>query len=162
MYCPGDLTARVSSGVGAAVMNGRRRQRAFTLIEILLVATIIGILAAMVVPRFVGRSKQALIARAKGDIASIGLALDLYELDTGGYPSGESLDALASREPPSDVDRASGREWNGPYLKRGVPNDPWGRPYAYKRESAHAQDYDLSSAGPDGQLGNDDDVTNWE
>ena len=142
--------------------NGRRRQRAFTLIEILLVATIIGILAAMVVPRFVGRSKQALIARAKGDIASIGLALDLYELDTGSYPSGENLDALASREPPPDVDVASGREWNGPYLKRGVPKDPWGRSYVYKRDSAHNQDYDLYSAGPDGQLGNDDDVTNWE
>lgn len=169
MTAPGVSFSRLSR-VSVSYANGPNRpnrhnglnQSGFTLVELMLVVVIIGVLAAMVVPRLAGRTEQAKIARAKSDIASIGLALDLYELDTGAYPSGENLEVLASREPPSDVDVASGRQWNGPYLKRGVPKDSWGRAYVYKRESSHSQDYDLYSAGPDGQLGNDDDVTNWE
>jgi general secretion pathway protein G len=123
----------------------------------MLVIIIIGVLAAMVVPRLVGRTEQAKISRAAADLATIGLALDLYELDTGGYPA--SLQELARREAPSDLD--PGSQWNGPYLKKGLPKDPWGRPYSYKQESQHNQDYDLWSLGSDGQPGNDD-VTNWE
>jgi general secretion pathway protein G len=130
----------------------------FTLVELMLVIIIIGVLAAMVVPRLAGRTEQAKVARANADIAAIGLALDLYELDLGSYPS--SLEDLVRRDPPSDFDEESG-EWNGPYLKKGLPNDPWTRPYSYSRESQHQQDYDLSSLGPDGQAGNDD-VTNWD
>ena len=137
----------------------KRRSAGFTLIELMLVVVIIGILAAMVVPRLAGRTEQAKIARAKSDIASIGLALDLYELDTGSYP--ENLDILLSREAPSDIELEPGRQWSGPYLKKGLPKDPWNRPYVYKRESEHHQDYDLSSFGPDGQPGKDD-VANWE
>lgn len=127
--------------------------------ELMLVVIIIGVLAAMVVPRLTGRSEQAKIARATADIAAIGLALDLYELDAGRYP--DSLEALVSREPPSDLSEEAQARWNGPYLKKGLPSDAWGRPYVYQRQSQHNQDYDLSSLGPDGQPGNDD-VTNWE
>ena len=131
----------------------------FTLVELMLVVVIIGVLAAMVVPRFAGRTEQAKIARAKGDIEAIGLALDLYELDTANYP--KDLKELESRDPPSDLDPDAKLRWNGPYLKKGLPMDPWGRPYVYQSQSQHNQDYDLSSLGPDGQPGNDD-ITNWE
>ena len=125
----------------------------------MLVVIIIGVLAAMVVPRLAGRSEQAKVARAKADIASIGLALDLYELDAGRYP--DALAALIAKEPPSDLSEEGKAKWNGPYLKKGLPKDAWGRLYVYKKESAHNQDYDLYSLGPDGQAGNDD-VANWE
>lgn len=132
-------------------------RRGFTLVEMMLVVIIIATLAAMVIPRLAGRTEQAKISRAKADVASVGLALDLYELDMGSYPA--SLEALTSREAPSDL--GTGVQWNGPYLKKGLPSDPWGRPYSYARESQHSQDYDLWSLGPDGQPGNDD-VTNWD
>jgi general secretion pathway protein G len=132
------------------------RRSAFTLIELILVVTIIGVLAAMVVPRFVGRGEQAKEARARADIASISLALDLYELDMGQYPT--SIEDLAKREPPTGVDES---QWNGPYLKKGLPKDPWGRTYVFNAESQHGQDFDLYSLGRDGQPGNDD-IENWE
>ena len=132
---------------------------AFTLVELMLVVVIIGVLAAMVVPRLAGRTEQAKIARAKSDLAAIGLALDLYELDTGHYPA--SLEGVVAKDPPGDLSDETKAKWNGPYLKKGLPRDPWGRDYTYQKSSQHNQDYDLSSLGPDGQPGNDD-VTNWE
>ena len=133
--------------------------KGFTLVEIMLVVIIIGVLAAMVVPRFAGRTEQAKVARAKSDLAAIGLSLDLYELDLGQYPS--ALTELVSKDPPSGFSEEMKQHWNGPYLKKGLPKDPWGREYQYARESQHNQDYDLSSIGPDGQPGKDD-VVNWE
>ncbi len=125
----------------------------------MLVVIIIGVLAAMVVPRLTGRTEQAKIARAKSDIAAISLALDLYELDAGKHPA--SLEALVATEPTADFSTDSKTGWNGPYLKKGLPKDPWGRPYQYKRESDHHQDFDLFSLGADGQPGHDD-IANWE
>ena len=136
--------------------TGPRPANGFTLIELMLVIIIIGVLAAMVVPRLTGRTEQAKIARANADLAAIGIALDLYELDVGAYP--DTLEELVRREPPPELE--SGK-WNGPYLKKGLPNDPWGHQYIYSRESQHSQDYDLSSLGPDGKAGNDD-ISNWD
>lgn len=133
--------------------------RGFTLIEIMLVVIIIGVLAAMVVPRFVGRTEQAKVARARSDVAAIGLALDLHELDLGKYPT--SLTDLVSKAPPSTLTTPEEKaQWNGPYLKKGLPKDPWGREYQYVSQSQHQLDYDLYSLGSDGQPGNDD-IGNW-
>lgn len=136
-----------------------RSRRGFTLVEIMLVVIIIGVLAAMVIPRFAGRTEQAKIARVKSDLAAIGLALDLYELDLGQYP--KSLAELVAKDAPSGLSEEMRKQWNGPYLKKGLPKDPWGRDYQFTVESQHQQDYDLSSLGKDGQPGKDD-VSNWQ
>ena len=119
----------------------------FTLIEVLLVVVIIGILVGVAIPRLGGRVRQAEISRARADIQSIGLALRMYELDNGEYPS--SLQALVS-------DPGGLRNWNGPYLDSGLPQDPWGREYTYARTDAS---YRLRSLGPDG-VESDSDITN--
>ena len=124
----------------------------------MLVVVIIGVLAAMVVPRLAGRTEQAKISRAKSDVASIGLALDLYELDMGAYPSGTSLDPLFKKDTlPSG---ANADAWKGPYLKKQM-QDPWGKEYQYKFPAESGdKDYDLFSLGPDGQAGTEDDIKN--
>ncbi|MFA5039476.1 MAG: type II secretion system major pseudopilin GspG [Candidatus Omnitrophota bacterium] len=128
-------------------------RKGFTLIEIMLVVIILGVLAAMVVPRLTGRSDEARRSVAKTDIESnIPLALDLFEVDTGSYPD-ELNDLIAA---PSGV-----TNWKGPYLKK-KPLDPWGRAYVYKYPGDENEgSYDLSSMGKDGTSGNEDDVTNW-
>jgi len=92
---------------------------------------------------------------ARSDIeGGVALALDLYEADNGRYPS--SLESLITKP-------AEARKWRGPYLKKGVPKDPWGNPYSYKHPGIRNQSmYDLSSVGPDGQEGTEDDIANWE
>ena len=138
-------------------MNNRK---AFTLIELMLVVIIIGVLAAMVVPRLAGRSEQARQAAASADIeANIATALDLYELDNGQYPTTEQgLAALITKPTSSPVPI----DWKGPYLKK-EPRDPWGRTYIYKSPGEHnVGDYDLASWGKDGIEGGGDDVVNWD
>jgi general secretion pathway protein G len=139
--------------------NSRRslwtRRQAFTLVELLLVITIIGILAAIVVPRMVGRSEQARITAAQADIAAMKTALDAFEVDTGDYPKGHGglMDLI---EKPRDS-----QGWKGPYLDK-LPKDPWGNDYVYERPGKHnPSGYDLTSMGKDAQLGTDDDIGNW-
>jgi len=134
----------------------RRPARGFTLIELLLVLVILAVLAAMVVPKFTRRSEQAKATAAAADIASIEVALDAFEVDCGRYPtSEEGIRALL--EQPAGV-----QGWMGPYLKRGVPKDPWGNAYMYRCPGQHNPNgYDLFSFGPDGQDGGGDDVDNW-
>lgn len=133
------------------------KKRGFTLVELLIVVTILGILVAMVVPRLAGRTEQARAARAEADVrGNIALALDLFELDTGRYPTTEQ-GLAALRAKPADAEN-----WRGPYLKRD-PVDPWGRGYRYLQPGQkNTQDYDLFSLGPDGAEGTSDDIGNWD
>jgi general secretion pathway protein G len=128
----------------------------FTLIELLLVLVILSVLAAVVVPKFTKRSEQARITAARTDIANLEVALDAFEIDTGRFPgTRQGLGALV--EEPAGVE-----DWRGPYIKRGVPSDPWGNPYVYKYPGDHNEEgYDLYSFGPDGQSGGGDDIVNW-
>ena len=134
----------------------RGGRRAFTLVEMLLVINIIGILAAMVVPKLMGRSEQARLAATQSDLAAIKTALDAYEVDNGRYPAGKNgLTALIQM--PRDASH-----WHGPYLDK-LPQDPWGNFYIYEFPGKHnAVGYDLYSAGPDGKAGTDDDIGNWQ
>lgn len=131
-------------------------ERAFTLIELLLVLVILTVLAAVVVPKFVGRSKQARVTAARTAISNLGLELDTFEVDTGRYPTTEEgLQALVQQ--PGDL-----MQWHGPYHERGVPKDPWDNPFIYKCPGDHnTAGYDLYSFGPNGQEGGDDDIDNW-
>ena len=131
-------------------------RRGFTLIELLLVLVILAVLASIVVPRFTKRSEQAKLTAAATDVANVEVMLDAYEVDCGKYPtSEEGLRALLEQPP-----NANG--WQGPYLKKGMPQDPWGSPYVYHCPGQHnASGYDLYSFGPDGQDGGGDDIDNW-
>ncbi len=142
---------RTRSGPGRTARRG-----GFTLIELLLVLVILSVLAAVVVPKFTKRSEQARITAARTDIGNLELALDTFEIDTGRFPSTqEGIGALV--EQPTGMD-----DWRGPYIKRGVPNDPWGTPYVYSYPGDHNREgYDLYSFGPDGQSGGADDIDNW-
>lgn len=134
-------------------MFQRNQMRGFTLIELLLVLVILTVLAAVVVPKFTRRSEQARVTAARTDIANLEVALDAFEIDTGRYA--EDLGALV--EQPAGV-----KEWHGPYIKRGIPNDPWGNQYVYKAPGDHnTTGYDLYSFGPDGKDGGGDDIDNW-
>lgn len=134
----------------------RRRQRGFTLVELLLVLVILGVLAAIVVPKFAGRTEQAKEAAARTQISTFETTLDAFEVDNGYYPKGKNgLDSLVI--PPQDA-----QNWRGPYLKQDIPLDPWGNAYVYECPGKfNVATYDLFSAGPDGRAGTEDDITNW-
>ena len=150
----GSLTSRYKMKSGSNQRNRFCSLTGFTLIEILIVVIIIGILASLVVPRLAGRTEEARRQAARSDIeGGIALAVDLYDADTGTYPS--SVDALVRK--PQDV-----KGWKGPYLKKGLPKDPWGHPYVYRVPGSHNENaYDLFSVGSDGQEGTSDDIVNW-
>jgi general secretion pathway protein G len=136
----------------------RRRDGGFTLIEILVVIIIIGLLAALVGPKLFGKVSGAKLNTAKAQIELFGTALDAFRLDVGRYPtSEEGLKAL--REKPSGVEG-----WQGPYLPKEIPVDPWKRAYIYRSPGEH-YDYDLISNGLDGVEGGEgenQDVVSWK
>ena len=119
---------------------------------------IIGLLAALVAPRFIRQEEKAKLKATKAQIELLGTALDTLRLDAGRYPTtAEGLEALRTR--PSGLDK-----WDGPYLKKEVPLDPWGKPYIYRSPSEHGP-YDLVSYGADGAPGGEADnadITSWE
>ncbi len=137
----------------------RAAQAGFTLIEMLVVITIIGLIMALVAPRVLNYLAESKVKAARIQIASLGSALDLYYLDVGHYPtSSEGLTALVER--PGNL-----TTWNGPYLKGDVvPEDPWGHPYVYRAPGEHGP-YDIISYGADGQQGGTgtaSDITSWQ
>lgn len=134
------------------------KRKGFTLIELLMVMAIIGLLAALVVPKFMGKVSAAKQQAAQAQIELFGAALDIYRLDVGRYPTTEQgLKSL--RLQPEE-----GGNWDGPYLKKKIPLDPWRNEYIYKSPSDYG-DYDIISLGADGREGGegeDQDVVSWK
>lgn len=146
-------------------MNGRRflpgTSRGFTLIEVMVVVVILGILAAVVVPRVMSRPDEARVVKAQQDLRAIGAALDLYKLDNFRYPTTQQgLEALVSK--PTGLD--PGANWREEGYLPALPQDPWGAAYKYLQPGQHGT-YDLYSLGADGVPGGDGfdaDIGNWE
>lgn len=140
------------------LMKKDQRTAGFTLIELMIVLFILGLLAALVAPRLMGRVGKAKQKAAQAQIQMLSTALDLFHLDVGRYPSDEEgLKALVQR--PENLPG-----WAGPYLEKGVPKDPWGRNYLYKFPGEHGT-YDLSTHGADGAPGGEgenSDIANYQ
>lgn len=140
-----------------------RARAGFTLIEMLVVIIVIGLLAGLVGPRILGRVSEARSATARTQIELLGLALDNYRLDNGGYPTTEENLAALQERPARDPAPLT---WRGPYLKKAIPSDPWGRPYHYLSPGKLSPTtYDLWTLGRDGQEGgeeDDADVVSWK
>jgi general secretion pathway protein G len=138
--------------------SGRASSRGFTLLELLVVMVVIGLLSGLVAPRYFAQVGKSQIKVAKAQIDGLDKALDQFRIDVGRYPtSEEGLQALVA-QPSGET------KWAGPYLKKGVPLDPWGRAYVYACPSSHGGDFDLLSYGKDGRpggSGEDADITNW-
>jgi general secretion pathway protein G len=138
------------------VGNKIKSQNAFTLTELMLVVVIIGILAALVIPKIAGQGERARVTAATADInGGIKSALGQYEVDNGFYP--KTLQDLV-------VQPGNAKNWHGPYFDSPakLPTDPWGNNYIYYYPGKHnANSYDLLSTGPDGKEGTDDDIGNW-
>lgn len=138
-----------------------RTRRAFTLLEIIVVIIVLALIAGLVAPQIFGRVGDARSTTARTQIELLSTALDNYRLDNGAYPTSEQ-GLAALREKPTRVPVPA--NWRGPYLRKAVPNDPWGKPYLYKSPGdRNPSGFDLSSLGRDGQpggTGEDSDITN--
>jgi general secretion pathway protein G len=130
-----------------------------TLIEMMVVVTIIALFAALVLPRMMGQADKARKTAARTQIDAYGTALGAYKLDTGVFPTTEQgLQALRTK--PENVEN-----WQGPYLQKDVQNDPWGHPYVYRFPGEHGDEPDIVSYGADGQAGGDGnnaDILSWK
>lgn len=135
-----------------------RKEAGFSLIELLIVMVILGLLAALVAPKMFGKTDKAKQNAAQTQISFFESGLDTYRLDVGKFPTTEEgLQAL--RVSPDDVEK-----WEGPYLPKEVPLDPWGHPYVYRYPGEHG-DYDIISYGADGTPGGEGintDIVNWK
>lgn len=129
------------------VRKDYRASDGFTLLELLVVMVIIGLLAGFVAPQYFGQVSKSERKTARAQIIELEKALDHYRLDVGRYPSTEQgLAALVARP-------AEQAKWEGPYLRKAVPNDPWGKPYMYRSPGQNGAEFDLVSYGRDGQPG---------
>jgi general secretion pathway protein G len=135
----------------------------FTLIEMLVVIIVIGLLAGLVGPRILGRVSEAKTATARTQVELLGLALDNYRLDNGSYPTTEQGLAALQEKPTREP---AATNWRGPYLRKAIPADPWGRPYGYASPGQHDPSaYDLWTFGRDGESGGEgdaEDVLSWK
>jgi general secretion pathway protein G len=135
----------------------RLNSRGFTLLELLVVLVIIGLLAGFVAPKYFSQIGKSEVKVARAQIDALGKALDQYRLDVGYYPTTEQgLASLVTRQPGEE-------KWDGPYLRKDVPADPWGNPYVFVMPGEHGE-YDLLSYGLDGMPGGEGqagDITNW-
>lgn len=134
----------------------KKRQRGFTLVELLLVLVILALIAGLVLPGIIGKAESAKVKAAASQISRISMSVESYYLDTGVTPS--SLDEL--------VDEPTGvTGWNGPYIKNSLLKDPWGEPYKYSVPGDHGAEFDIWSYGADRQQGGEGknaDITSWE
>ncbi len=136
-----------------------RREAGITLIEMLVVVTIIALFAALVAPRMMGQADRARRTAARAQVNSFMTALGQYKLDTGTYPTNEQ-GLAALRTKPEGLNG-----WQGPYLPQEIPQDPWGHPYNYKFPGEHGDDPDIICYGANGQPGgdgNDADIVSWK
>jgi general secretion pathway protein G len=140
-------------GVRAIATTARRR--AFTLIELIVVIAIIATLASLVAPSVFRNTGDAKTVAARAQVEMLAVALEAFRLDIGSYPSTqEGLQVLVDATAAHSASRAG--KWRGPYLRRGLPTDPWGRPYAYENPSSLSGEwYTVTSLGRDGEPGGD-------
>jgi len=147
----------MGNGIFHIRVSQHRYKAGFTLLELLVVLVILGLLVGYVAPRFFGQVGKSEVKVAKAQIKALEDALDQYRLDVGSYPTSEQGLAALNTQPTGEA------RWQGPYLKKAVPNDPWGNPYLYRVPGEHGE-LDLTSLGKDGQpggAGEAADINNW-